>query len=122
MIYELVPELKEQERGKLKSELFPLLENVIFIGDQHHRGMYNIPEILEMGKGKEPIDIALNCHEVINMQYTSGTTGFPKGVMLSHYNIINNGLYIGRRQKFTSEEILCLPVPLFHCFGIVLGV
>jgi len=56
------------------------------------------------------------------MQYTSGTTGFPKGVMLTHHNIINNGFSIGECQKFTSNERVCLPVPLFHCFGIVLGV
>ncbi|HOS31038.1 MAG TPA: AMP-binding protein, partial [Treponemataceae bacterium] len=64
----------------------------------------------------------LTTHEVINMQYTSGTTGFPKGVMLSHHNIINNGFTIGECMKYTSKERVCLPVPLFHCFGIVLGV
>ena len=65
---------------------------------------------------------ALDCHDVINMQYTSGTTGFPKGVMLTHYNILNNGFHIGERQKFTEKERVCLPVPLFHCFGLVLGI
>ena len=61
-------------------------------------------------------------HEVINMQYTSGTTGFPKGVMLTHYNIINNGFNIGECMRFTEKDRLCIPVPFFHCFGCVLGV
>ncbi len=64
----------------------------------------------------------VNNRDVVNMQYTSGTTGFPKGVMLTHRNILNNGFYIGDRQDFTEKDRLCLPVPLFHCFGIVLGV
>ncbi len=126
-VYELVPELRMHERGYLQSEIFPHLKSVIFIGPQKHRGMYNISELLLLGKhySEEKFHAArekLNCHEVINMQYTSGTTGFPKGVMLSHHNILNNGFYIGERQKFTIRERLCLPVPLFHCFGCVLGV
>lgn len=127
MVNELVPELKLTERGKLKTKSFPVLEHVIFIGQEKHRGMYNTPELLLLGSQID--DSALNeaqtgldCKEVINMQYTSGTTGFPKGVMLTHHNILNNGLSIGQCQKFTNEEVLCLPVPLFHCFGIVLGV
>ena len=64
----------------------------------------------------------LDCNDVINMQYTSGTTGFPKGVMLTHHNILNNGFYIGENQNFTDEDRVCIPVPLFHCFGCVLGV
>lgn len=127
MVNELIPELKLMERGQLSSKKFPVLEHIIFIGQEKHRGMYNTPELLLLG---EHVDDAilnaakkkLSCHEVINMQYTSGTTGFPKGVMLSHHNIINNGFYIGECQKFTSDETVCLPVPLFHCFGIVLGV
>lgn len=126
-IYELVPELKTQSRGNLKSGKFPFLKNVIFIGQEKHRGMYNTRELFLLGSHSSDEAIrnimkTLDKDDVINMQYTSGTTGFPKGVMLTHYNIVNNGYYIGERQKFTSEDRVCLPVPLFHCFGIVLGV
>ncbi|MFB6318911.1 AMP-binding protein [Saccharicrinis sp. FJH54] len=127
MVNELIPELKLMERGQLKSKKFPILEHVIFIGQEKHRGMYNTPELLLLGEHVNDDELnavknSLDCQEVINMQYTSGTTGFPKGVMLTHHNILNNGYYIGECQKFTEDEILCLPVPLFHCFGIVLGV
>jgi fatty-acyl-CoA synthase len=127
IINELVPELKSCERGRLKSGRFPRLEKVIFIGPEKHRGMYNTQELLLLGAHTSDEDLrqtsaSLACHEVINMQYTSGTTGFPKGVMLTHHNILNNGFHIGERQKFAEEDRLCLAVPLFHCFGLVLGV
>jgi fatty-acyl-CoA synthase len=127
IINELVPELKSCERGRLESARFPRLESVIFIGPEKHRGMYNTQELLLLGGHTSDQELAraaasLTCHEVINMQYTSGTTGFPKGVMLTHHNILNNGFHIGERQKFTEADRLCLTVPLFHCFGLVLGV
>ncbi len=127
IIYELVPELKTQERGCLKSEEFPFLEHVIYIGQEKHRGMYNTNELMLLGKHSDDEDFltvkkTLSNRDVVNMQYTSGTTGFPKGVMLTHRNILNNGYYIGERQKFTEEDRLCITVPLFHCFGIVLAV
>ena len=126
MLNELVPELKSCERGRLRSARFPCLESVIFIGPQKHRGMYNTQELLLLGSHTSDEELArvsagLTCHEVINMQYTSGTTGFPKGVMLTHHNILNNGFHIGERQKFTDADRLCLTVPRFHCFGLVLG-
>lgn len=127
IVNELIPELKTQERGSLESEKFPFLKYLIYVGQEKHRGMYNTNELLLLGKHTDDDEFSqiketLNNNEVINMQYTSGTTGFPKGVMLTHRNIVNNGYYIGERQKFTEVDKLCLPVPLFHCFGIVLGV
>jgi len=127
MLYELVPELRCCERGKLVSARFPRLQSVVFIGPEKHRGMYSTPELLLRGAHEPPAALealakSLDCREVINMQYTSGTTGFPKGVMLTHLNILNNGWHIGERQRFTADERVCLPVPLFHCFGLVLGI
>jgi fatty-acyl-CoA synthase len=127
MIFELVPELKEQPRGGIQSAEFPELRNVVFIGQQKHRGMYNTAELILLGKHVDDIELEsvkenLRCHDVINMQYTSGTTGFPKGVMLSHHNILNNGYSAGQCMKFTADEKLLVCVPLFHCFGCVLAV
>ena len=126
-VHDLVPELKLQERGRLASRRFPRLKRVCFLGQEKHRGMYSLPEIMALAPLVADSQYLsrqadLNVHDVVNMQYTSGTTGFPKGVMLSHHNIGNNGWWIGENQGFTAQDRLCLPVPLFHCFGCVLGV
>ncbi len=126
MIFDLAPELKEQARGELKSTKFPELRNIVFIGQEKHRGMFNTAELILLGNHVDDIELesvkeAINCHDVVNMQYTSGTTGFPKGVMLSHYNILNNGFATGQCMKYTSDERLLVCVPMFHCFGCVLS-
>jgi fatty-acyl-CoA synthase len=126
-IYELVPELKTQARGFLRSRNYPNLKRVFFLGQEKHRGMYSLPEVLGLAAMTPAHDYrarqeSLSPHDVVNMQYTSGTTGFPKGVMLTHYNIGNNGYFIGANQLFGPQDRLCLPVPLFHCFGCVLAV
>ncbi len=123
----LVPETMTQERGHLHSAEFPMLKSLIYMGPEKHRGFYSMPELLLLGahSGDELYAEARegqSADDTINMQYTSGTTGFPKGVMLTNRNILNNGFYIGERQDFTAEDRVCLPVPYFHCFGIVLGV
>ena len=127
MVYAMLPELRTCQRGQLKSAKLPKLKNVVFIGQEKYRGMFNIPELLLLGKNSlrdeeyDRIKASISCHDVVNMQYTSGTTGFPKGVMLSHHNITNNGFLTGEHMGFTSEDKLCVCVPLFHCFGIVLA-
>ena len=127
ILYDLVPELKTTQRGKLRSEKFPELRNVVYIGQEKLRGMYNTSELMKLGTlvGDDELERAksrVDCHDEINMQYTSGTTGFPKGVMLTSHNILNNGLTIGDRMHFTAAVRLLICVPLFHCFGCVLGV
>ena len=127
-IYELVPELKTRQRGYLKTEKFPYLKRVLFLGHEKHRGMYSVFELLSLAgmvsdEAYNARQAELDPHDVVNMQYTSGTTGFPKGVMLTHHNIGNNGYWIGyNRSCFGPKDRVCLPVPLFHCFGCVLGV
>lgn len=127
ILYDLAPELRTMQRGAIKSETFPHLKRVCFLGVEKHRGMYSIPEIIGLARTVSDEQFkarqaTLSCHDVVNMQYTSGTTGFPKGVMLSHHNILNNGYSIGQRQRFTNKDKLLIHVPLFHCFGCVLGV
>lgn len=127
IVRDLIPESQTQQRGHLESEEFPRLKNLIYLGPEKHRGFYSMPELLVLGENAsdEPlraITRSLHADDVVNMQYTSGTTGFPKGVMLTSRNILNNGFYIGERQRFTEEDRVCIPPPYFHCFGIVLGV
>jgi fatty-acyl-CoA synthase len=127
VLYDLIPELKSCPRGFLSSTSFPSLRRVMFLGPEKHRGMYSIPEILSLAPMTSEQSYAerqqsLSPHDVVNMQYTSGTTGFPKGVMLTHYGIGNNGYWIGQNQRFSEEDRVLIPVPLFHCFGCVLGV
>ena len=125
-LYKVVPELKESSPGSLKSEKLPFLKNVVFIGKERHPGMFSFDEIVDMGKEITDEELqkrqnSLHFNDVINMQYTSGTTGFPKGVMLTHYNIVNNAYWVGNYMGFTNKDRLCIPVPFFHCFGCVLS-
>ena len=126
MTYKMLPELRDCERGHLNSERFPHMKNVVFIGMEKYRGMYNTAELLLLGQNIEDEELdavkrQVTCHDVCNMQYTSGTTGFPKGVMLTHFNIANDGYFTGENMGFTQDDKLCVCVPLFHCFGVVLA-
>lgn len=125
IVNELLPELKTTS-GEIESEHLPFLKRVVFAGKETPEGMLNFEDLKILG-GDFPVEIyeenkkTLNTHDVVNMQYTSGTTGFPKGVMLTHYNILNNGKTIGDGMKFTKNDKLCITVPFFHCFGLVLA-
>lgn len=123
----VVPELAESEQGKLESRDLPFLKHVVFLGEGAPAGTINFEKIVELGREVPDTELhavekTLSVHDVINMQYTSGTTGFPKGVMLTHHNLVNNGFNIGECMRFTEKDRLCIPVPFFHCFGCVLAV
>ncbi|MEE4356436.1 MAG: AMP-binding protein [Desulfococcaceae bacterium] len=126
VIYDVCPELKNCEPGKLESAKLPMLKNVIFLGKEKHPGMFNWSDIMEMGKKISDDEIksrqdSMEPDDPINMQYTSGTTGFPKGVMLTHTNLIGNAKSLGECMELTCKDVMCIPVPFFHCFGCVLG-
>ncbi|MGD6779491.1 AMP-binding protein [Sutcliffiella horikoshii] len=126
MLQELCPELANSVPGELASTRLPKLKNVIYMGSESHPGMFTWDDLLNNSStitDKELLDRqnSTNYEDVINMQYTSGTTGFPKGVMLTHSNIINNAINVAECQKLTAEDRICIPVPFFHCFGCVMG-
>lgn len=124
----LFPALSSQE-GEINHPEFPELKHILLIDDHPDRpkGMVLFDQLYHLAK-TVPVEKVtaimqtINTHDPVNMQYTSGTTGFPKGVMLTHYNVANNGQFIGDRMNFTIADRLLIVVPLFHCFGIVLGV
>lgn len=125
-LYQIIPELKTSEPGKLQSKKLPFLKNVIVIGEKRYPGMFLWSDLLEMAAdvSEELLEARMDSLEpddVINMQYTSGTTGFPKGVMLTHSNLVNNAVNVASCMDLTHRDRMCIPVPFFHCFGCVLG-
>jgi fatty-acyl-CoA synthase len=120
------PVIKDSEPGKLNCEKLPFLKNVVYLGKEKMAGMFNWDELLEMGRSVSDQALlarlnSLDPDDVINMQYTSGTTGFPKGVMLTHTNLIGNAMSMAECMKLTPDDAMCIPVPFFHCFGCVIG-
>ena len=126
MIIDLAPELKQAKPGALRSARLPELETVIRMGDERTPGMMNFSELMSAPQPQERAALqalgeTLQFDDPINIQFTSGTTGNPKGATLTHHNILNNGFFIGEAMKLTPQDKLCIPVPLYHCFGMVLG-
>ncbi|MCG7542579.1 AMP-binding protein [Pseudoalteromonas sp. MM17-2] len=124
MIYQLAPELKDGSKTTLQA--LPTLEQVIILSEQPFAGMTSFAAVQQLGEDAHyqqmrVIEAQLRPDDAINIQFTSGTTGNPKGATLSHRNILNNGLLVAKAMHFNDKDRLCIPVPLYHCFGMVLG-
>ncbi|GAA6151597.1 AMP-binding protein [Pseudoteredinibacter isoporae] len=124
MLQELLPELEVADQTALNAQALPDLRVVIRMGEEETAGMLNFDEVCQMGGAEEQammLSLDLNPDDPINIQYTSGTTGSPKGATLSHRNILNNGIIVGAGMRLGNRDRLCIPVPLYHCFGMVMG-
>jgi len=126
MVDELAPEIRKSKPGDFSCVRLPSLKTVIQIGGETNDGYVDFEQIsgLASNKGRERLETLsdeLQFDDPINIQFTSGTTGFPKGATLTHFNVLNNGYFTGEGLKFTSSDKLCVPVPLYHCFGMVLS-
>lgn len=125
IINEICPELETSEKGKLDSKRLPCLKNIVTVGFEN-KGCYTWEEAIALSKNVPYSEVEsrrrkIDKNDVCNMQYTSGTTGFPKGVMLTHYNVVNNGKAIGDCMDLSTADRMMIQVPMFHCFGMVLA-
>ena len=122
----LIPELGAKGTGPLQAQRVPALRHLIYLGNDAEPGGISWVEFVDLGnriaaRELEAREMALQFDDPVNIQYTSGTTGSPKGATLSHHNILNNGYFVGEVLRYTDRDRICLPVPFYHCFGCVLG-
>jgi fatty-acyl-CoA synthase len=127
MVRGLVPELAAAEPARLRCAAFPELRLLVHLGTTPMRGAMSFAEVRALGAATSGTDLAalnaeLDADDVYNIQFTSGTTGTPKGATLTHFNIVNNGFFVGEEMRLSANDSVCIPVPLYHCFGMVLGV
>ncbi len=127
MLAEVMPEMAHNLPGQITSKRLPALQTVVHFGDFFRAGMFSFDQIAGMGGPAQQayadsLQQALNPMDAINVQFTSGTTGHPKGATLTHHNIVNNARFVAKAMRLTAQDRLCVPVPLYHCFGMVLGV
>ncbi len=126
MVYQLLPKLQYSDPGYLRETKLPELNTIITVEEKAGPGMFSWQDVMELGDEIKPevldkIEATLHFDEPINIQYTSGTTGFPKGATLSHHNILNNGFFVTESLHLTDKDRMIIPVPLYHCFGMVMG-
>jgi fatty-acyl-CoA synthase len=126
MLRDLAPELDSCAANELSCAKLPQLKLIIRLGRAHTGGCLNFDDVMQRGTAADrarlqQIGLDLQPDDAINIQFTSGTTGLPKGATLSHYNILNNGYFVGRGLRLSERDRICIPVPLYHCFGMVLG-
>lgn len=126
MVRSLAPELGNDRRGAVRSHRLPALRHVIQMGEEPMNGALPFVEVLASGAKADrsvlrTVSHGLAVHDPINIQFTSGTTGSPKGVTLSHHNILNNGFFVGEAMRLGPDDRICIPVPLYHCFGLSMG-
>jgi fatty-acyl-CoA synthase len=127
MLKSLIPELPSASAGRLHSQGLPELRLLVQIGEAPIAGSLSFEALMAAGGPAEAPALAeiaqrADADDVFNIQFTSGTTGLPKGATLTHFNIVNNGFFVGEGMRLTAEDRVCIPVPLYHCFGMVLGV
>jgi fatty-acyl-CoA synthase len=127
MLSSLIPELDGAVPGDLRCAAFPELRLLVPLGEERRRGTLSFDDLIAAGGQCEDHQMAsiresLDADQVFNIQFTSGTTGSPKGATLTHFNIVNNGFFVGEGMRLTPNDRLCIPVPMYHCFGMVLGV
>jgi fatty-acyl-CoA synthase len=127
MLNSLIPELKGAPVGRLACTAFPELHLLIQLGTEPVSGALSFEGLMARGKDLDDAVLASiaerqDADQIVNIQFTSGTTGTPKGAALTHFNIVNNGFFVGEGMRLTAVDRICIPVPLYHCFGMVLGV
>ncbi len=127
MLGSLIPELKSSVPGALECAAFPELRLAVQLGTDQTQGTLSLRQLIAAGQDVGADVVAairenLDADQVFNIQFTSGTTGTPKGATLTHFNIVNNGFFVGEGLRLTAEDRVCIPVPMYHCFGMVLGV
>jgi fatty-acyl-CoA synthase len=127
MLHSLIPELAAAAPGRLACAAFPELRVLVQLGTEASSGTLSFDDLKAAGQDLDAAALAsveaqLDADQVFNIQFTSGTTGTPKGAALTHFNIVNNGFFVGEGMRLTADDRVCIPVPLYHCFGMVLGV